>query len=127
MNSAVHYAGCSVPSRLFYLPRCPGWIKNCTTDESNNSLGIDTPFSGLGTSPMEVPGFAPGLLVLGSVPSIIRCWLNDNFKHDSLLYAAVCTGSHGSYLDERLVTQLGYSSQIRDESDRKIEEKKMNK
>lgn len=42
MNSAVHYAGCSVPSRLFYLPRCPGWIKNCTTDESNNSLGIDT-------------------------------------------------------------------------------------
>lgn len=32
----------AVPSQLFYLPRCPGWIKSCTTDESNNSLGIDT-------------------------------------------------------------------------------------
>jgi ubiquitin carboxyl-terminal hydrolase 4/11/15 len=69
---------------------------------------------------MEAPSFTPGLLVLGSVPSIIRCWLNDNFKHDSLLYAAVCTGSHGSYLDERLVAQLGYSNQVREESDRKI-------
>lgn len=85
-----------------------------------NSMGMDTPFSGLGTSPTGTPTFAPGLLVLGSVPSIIRCWLSQNFKHDTLLYAAVCTGSHGSYLDEKLVAQLGYQEQIRDATDRKL-------
>lgn len=97
-----------------------GHSVHSATSGRANSLGIDTPFSGLGTSPMEVPGFTPGLLVLGSVPSIIRCWLNDNFKHDSLLYAAVCTGSHGSFLDERLIARLGYSGQVREESDRKV-------
>lgn len=100
--------------------RSAGQSVHSATSGRANSLGIDTPFSGLGTSPMEAPTFTPGLLVLGSVPSIIRCWLNDNFKHDSLLYAAICTGSQGSYLDERLVTQLGYASQIREDSDRKI-------
>ncbi|KIV99398.1 uncharacterized protein PV09_08941 [Verruconis gallopava] len=97
-----------------------GQSVHSATSGRANSLGIDTPFSGLGTSPMEAPAFAPGLFVLGSVPSIIRCWLNENFKHDSLLYAAVCTGSHGSYLDERLVAQLGYKEQVRDETDKKI-------
>lgn len=97
-----------------------GQSVHSATSGRANSLGIDTPFSGLGTSPMELPGFNPGLLVLGSVPSIIRCWLNDNFKHNSLLYAAVCTGSHGSYLDERLITQLGYTKQVRDDVDRRI-------
>jgi len=83
-----------------------------------NSLGIDTPFSGLGgTSPLEIPGLAPGLFMLGPVPSIIRCWLTTSFKHDSMLYAAVCTGSYGSYLDQRLVEHLDLSRLVRQDGD----------
>ena len=83
-----------------------------------NSLGIDTPFSGLGgASPLETPGLAPGLFMLGPVPSIIRCWLTTSFKHDSMLYAAVCTGSYGSYLDQRLVEHLDLSRLVRQDGD----------
>jgi len=83
-----------------------------------NSLGIDTPFSGLGgASPLETPGLAPGLFMLGPVPSIIRCWLTTSFKHDSMLYAAVCTGSYGSYLDQRLVDHLDLSRLVRQDGD----------
>jgi ubiquitin carboxyl-terminal hydrolase 4/11/15 len=64
------------------------------------------------TTPIEPPGLAPGLFILGSVPSIIRCWLNTNFKHDTLLYAAVCTGSRTSCLDVHLVEQLGFQEQV---------------
>lgn len=74
------------------------------------------------TTPVEVPGLAPGLFILGSVPSIIRCWLNTNFKHDTLLYAAICTGSHTSYLDLHLIDHLGFQDQIiqSDDGTRKI-------
>jgi ubiquitin carboxyl-terminal hydrolase 4/11/15 len=64
------------------------------------------------TTPIEPPGLAPGLFILGSVPSIIRCWLNTNFKHNTLLYAAVCTGSRTSCLDIHLVEQLGFQEQV---------------
>jgi ubiquitin carboxyl-terminal hydrolase 4/11/15 len=62
------------------------------------------------------------LFILGSVPSIIRCWLNTNFKHDTLLYAAVCTGSHTSFLDLHLIDRLGFQDQItqNDDGARKI-------
>ncbi|KAF1927489.1 uncharacterized protein M421DRAFT_93328 [Didymella exigua CBS 183.55] len=75
------------------------------------------------TTPVELPGLAPGLFILGSVPSIIRCWLNTNFKHDTLLYAAVCTGSHTSYLDLHLIDYLGFQDQITQNDDgcRKIQ------
>jgi ubiquitin carboxyl-terminal hydrolase 4/11/15 len=52
------------------------------------------------------------LFILGSVPAIIRCWLNTDFKHDTLLYAAVCSGSYTSCLDVHLVEQLGFQDQI---------------
>jgi ubiquitin carboxyl-terminal hydrolase 4/11/15 len=81
-----------------------------------NSLGIDT-FTGLGSASLEGPALTPGLFILGTVPSIIRCWLNTKFKHESLLYAAVCTGSYTSYIDKRLVDQLGFSDQIRLQDD----------
>lgn len=69
-------------------------------------------FSGFGpNTPLEPPGLAPGLFILGSVPAIIRCWLDTNFKHDSLLYAAVCTGSYSSYVDLGLVERLGFEQQ----------------
>lgn len=80
-----------------------------------SSLNMDTGFSLGGDSnrsPIDTPGLAPGLLLLGSVPAIIRCWMNTNFKHDALLYAAVCTGSHKSFLDIRLVQKLGFEDRV---------------
>ena len=77
-----------------------------------NSFGLDSSIGALSTAPMHPPGLAPGLFILGSVPSIIRCWLTANFKHDTLLYAAVCTGSYKSFLDSRLITELGLTGHI---------------
>lgn len=69
--------------------------------------------TGYGLSmPPEPPGIAPGLFVLGPVPAIIRCWLNTEFKHDTLMYAAICSGSYASYLDARLIDRLGFEDRI---------------
>ncbi|KAL9089477.1 MAG: hypothetical protein Q9159_002517 [Coniocarpon cinnabarinum] len=76
-----------------------------------NSFGQDSN-AALSTAPMPPPGLAPGFFILGSVPSIIRCWLTANFKHDTLLYAAVCTGSYKSFLDSHLIEDLGLSDHI---------------
>lgn len=64
------------------------------------------------TTPQDAPGLAPGLFILGSVPAIIRCWLNTNFKHDTLLYAAVCSGSYSSCVDFHLIERLGFQDQV---------------
>ncbi|KAF1808253.1 UCH-domain-containing protein [Eremomyces bilateralis CBS 781.70] len=88
-----------------------------------NSMGLETSAFGLSNpSPVETPGLSPGLFILGSVPSIIRCWLNTNFKHDSLLYAAICTGSYTSFLDVRIIDRLQFRSQITadDEGNQKL-------
>jgi ubiquitin carboxyl-terminal hydrolase 4/11/15 len=99
-----------------------GHSVHSATSGRANSMGLDTPFSGLGhsVSPLEPPGLAPGLFILGTVPSIIRCWLDTNFKHDSLLYAAICTGSYASFLDSRLVGRLGINDQVREDNGRRI-------
>lgn len=57
-------------------------------------------------------GPPPGLFILGPVPSIIRCWLDTKFSNESLLYAAVCTGSYKSALDVQLVKRLGINDQV---------------
>lgn len=79
-----------------------------------NSLGLDARQSSVSAAKSAaVPlGPPPGLFILGPVPSIIRCWLDTNFSNDSLLYAAVCTGSYKSILDSSLATRLGLQSQI---------------
>ncbi|KAF2714606.1 hypothetical protein K504DRAFT_445581 [Pleomassaria siparia CBS 279.74] len=77
-----------------------------TSGRANSLTGF-----GLST-PVDAPGLAPGFFILGPVPAIIRCWLNTNFKHDTLLYAAVCTGSYKSYLDLRLIEKLGFGDQV---------------
>ncbi len=83
-----------------------------------NSLRIDTGYllGPAANSPIEPLGPPPGLFYLGSVPSIIRCWLNTNFSHDSLLYAVICTGSYKSFLDSRLVEQLGLANLLRQDA-----------
>jgi ubiquitin carboxyl-terminal hydrolase 4/11/15 len=68
-----------------------------------SSINLDTGYA----SPVDTPAIAPGLLILGPVPAIVRCWINTNFKHDALLYAAVSTASYRSQIDERLVQHLG--------------------
>lgn len=83
-----------------------------------SSLGLDTNFliggPDLGSS--DIPDPPPGLFILGSVPSIIRCWLSPNFSHNALLYAAVCTGSQKSTLDYSLLRELGYQEQMQKDS-----------
>jgi len=84
-----------------------------------SSLGLDTNFIIGGqedNSPLEIPDPPPGLFILGSVPSIIRCWLTTNFSHNSLLYADVCTGSQRSLLDFSLVKDLGLLDQVQKEA-----------
>ncbi|KAI2472059.1 hypothetical protein F4781DRAFT_420332 [Annulohypoxylon bovei var. microspora] len=74
-----------------------------------SSLGIDTTFTPGGQdddSPIGMPEPPPSLFVLGSVPSIIRCWLTANFAHDTLLYADVCTGSQKSVVEFSLIKEL---------------------
>lgn len=81
-----------------------------------SSLGLDTNFQigGLGDdqSPHEMPEPPPGLFILGSVPSIIRCWLDETFQTRNLLYAAVCTGSQNSTIEHGLVKEMGMTGAI---------------
>ena len=57
-----------------------------------SSLGLDTNFIIGGRdedSPLGIPEPPPGFFILGSVPSIIRCWLNIDFSSSTLLYACL--------------------------------------
>ncbi|KAJ5770559.1 uncharacterized protein N7511_002610 [Penicillium nucicola] len=82
-----------------------------------NSLRLNTTrLSGLISldSPTIPP---PALFLLGPVPSIIRCWISDDFTNSSLLYAAVCSGSYISQLSLTLVRNLGMEDLITHEDD----------
>jgi hypothetical protein len=59
----------------------------------------------------------PGLFLLGPVPSIIRCWISDDFTNASLLYAAVCSGSYVSYVSFALVRNLEMEDMVTHEED----------
>ncbi|KAG8165685.1 hypothetical protein KVR01_004237 [Diaporthe batatas] len=58
------------------------------------------------SSPIEITRPPPGLMFLGPVPSIVRCWLTTQYAHDTLQYAVVCTGSQKSTLDYSLLHEL---------------------
>ncbi|KAE8138236.1 hypothetical protein BDV38DRAFT_74406 [Aspergillus pseudotamarii] len=83
-----------------------------------NSLGLETTSrmmgSSVGGSPLIPP---PGLFLLGPVPCIIRCWLTTNFSNDTLLYAAVCSGSYKSSLGYPLIRKLGLEGLVTQEED----------
>jgi len=84
-----------------------------------NSLGLETSnLMGRAGNTADMPlGPPPGLFILGPVPSIIRCWLDTNFSNETLLYAAVCTGSYKSFLNPYSVSRLGLEHQMtRDEN-----------
>ncbi|XP_044724315.1 ubiquitin carboxyl-terminal hydrolase 19 [Hirsutella rhossiliensis] len=73
-----------------------------------SSLGLDTNFAAGDddSSSFEMPGPPVSLYVLGTVPSIVRCWLTTNYAHDTLLYADICTGSQKSTVDYSLIKEL---------------------
>ncbi|KAJ5590398.1 hypothetical protein N7450_004370 [Penicillium hetheringtonii] len=82
-----------------------------------NSLGLDTSrlmgSSSFGGSPLTTP--PAGLFLLGPVPCIIRCWLTNNFSNESLLYAAVCSGSYVSSVGASLLHKLGLETEVTQE------------
>lgn len=68
------------------------------------------------SSPIGITRPPPGLMFLGPVPSIVRCWLTTQYAHDTLLYAVVCTGSQKSTIDYSLLKELN----LADEAHRNI-------
>ena len=86
-----------------------------------SSLGLDTNFSIGGRedddSPLDIPEPPPGLYVMGSPPSIIRCWVTANFTAADLLYAVVCTGSQRTTIDYSLVKELQLVESIERDTD----------
>ncbi|KAJ9203211.1 hypothetical protein DTO164E3_2682 [Paecilomyces variotii] len=84
-----------------------------------NSLGLDTSrlMGSAGGSPSTAMTPPPGLFILGPVPCIIRCWLTTNFSNDSLLYAAVCSGSYTSFLCYPMIERLGLEDLIIQDGD----------
>lgn len=85
-----------------------------------SSLGLDTNFA-IGDdedeSPFEVPGLPASFYVLGTVPSIIRCWLTPNYAHKTLLYADICTGSQRSTIEYSLLRDLGLDEDVQRDVD----------
>ncbi|KAL4794702.1 hypothetical protein BDV19DRAFT_182221 [Aspergillus venezuelensis] len=83
-----------------------------------NSLGLETTSRMMSSLTSESPLIPPpGLFLLGPVPAIIRCWMTTNFSNDSLLYAAVCSGSFQSWLSFSMVQKLGLEDQLVHEID----------
>ncbi|GAB1320535.1 Ubiquitin carboxyl-terminal hydrolase 19 [Madurella fahalii] len=80
-----------------------------------SSLGLDNHFLIGGReddSSVDIPEPPPVFYVLGSPPSIIRCWLTANFTSDGLLYAVVCTGSQKSTVEYSLLRELDLVNNI---------------
>lgn len=84
-----------------------------------SSLGLGTNFATGDDdgSSFEMPAPPVSLFVLGSVPSIVRCWLTTNFAHDTLLYADVCTGSQKSTVDYSLLRELDLLDELERDAD----------
>lgn len=80
-----------------------------------SSLGLDTNFVIGGReddSPLDIPEPPPVFYILGSPPSIIRCWLTTNFTSDGLLYAVICTGSQKTTVEYSLLRELDLVNNI---------------
>ncbi|KAF4978941.1 hypothetical protein FDECE_18139 [Fusarium decemcellulare] len=84
-----------------------------------SSLGLDNNFA-VGDDDddsFEIPGPPPAFFILGTVPSIVRCWLTPNFGHATLLYADVCSGSQKSIVDYSLLRELDLQDEIQRDVD----------
>lgn len=65
------------------------------------------------SSPIDIAGPPPGLMFLGSFPSIVRCWLTTQYSHDTLVYAVVCSGSQKSIVDYSLLQEVDLLDEAR--------------
>ena len=83
-----------------------------------NSFGLESSrlLGSSANSPRAAINPPPGFMFLGPVPSIIRCWLSDDFSTDSVLYAAVCSGSYVSTISSNVVQQLGLDRAVHNEA-----------
>ncbi|KAL6791854.1 hypothetical protein J3E68DRAFT_54801 [Trichoderma sp. SZMC 28012] len=81
-----------------------------------SSIGLDTNFAtgdeDDDDSSFDMPGLPASVYVLGTVPSIVRCWLTTDYAHGTLLYADICTGSQKSTIDYSLVKELDFLSEF---------------
>ncbi|KEF59962.1 uncharacterized protein A1O9_04810 [Exophiala aquamarina CBS 119918] len=84
-----------------------------------NSFGLESSrlLGSIHNSPRVSGNPSPGFFVLGPCPSIIRCWLTETFTNDSLLYAAICTGSSSSSVSSSLVQKLELSDSVFEDGD----------
>jgi hypothetical protein len=57
-------------------------------------------------SSFDIPRPPVSFYVLGTVPSIVRCWLTTHYAHSTLLYADVCSGSQKSTVEYSLIKDL---------------------
>ncbi|ERF77238.1 hypothetical protein EPUS_05807 [Endocarpon pusillum Z07020] len=83
-----------------------------------NSFGLEQSrlLGSMTSSPKAAGNPPPAFYVLGPVPAIIRCWLTETFSNDSLLYAAVCTGSYASCITTSLIRRYGLDDQTIEEN-----------
>ncbi|KAF4981637.1 hypothetical protein FZEAL_2606 [Fusarium zealandicum] len=86
-----------------------------------SSLGLDNNFA-VGDDDddddsFDIPGPPPAFYILGTVPSIVRCWLTPNFGRATLLYADICTGSQKSIVDFSLLRELDLQDEIQRDVD----------
>lgn len=83
-----------------------------------NSFGLEQSrlLGSITSSPKAAGNPPPAFYVLGPVPAIIRCWLTETFSNDSLLYAALCTGSYASCITMSLVRHCGLDDQTFEEN-----------
>ena len=83
-----------------------------------NSFGLESSrlLGSINNSPRISGNPPPGFFVLGPCPTIIRCWLTTEFLSNSILYAAVCSGSYASSIAFKLVQSLNLEDQIFDDN-----------
>ncbi|KAK1250067.1 hypothetical protein MKX08_010070 [Trichoderma sp. CBMAI-0020] len=81
-----------------------------------SSIGLDTNFAtgdeDDDDSSFDMPGLPASVYVLGTVPSIVRCWLTTDYAHGTLLYADICTGSQKSTIEYSLAKELDLLSEF---------------
>ena len=86
--------------------------------QRTNSFGLEQSklLSSINNSPRVSGNPPPGFSFLGPCPAILRCWLTESFSQNSLLYAAICTGSMESSISASLVEHLQVSEQVFEEN-----------
>lgn len=85
-----------------------------------SSLGLDTGFATgdeEDEDSLSITEPPVSFYVLGTVPSIVRCWLTTNYAHATLLYADICTGSQKSTLDQSLIKELDLTDEVQRDID----------